>query len=154
MDPYRKLVNRLATTVGLALSCIAATTAPAEGPPPWERTESRTDCSQFELLRSPFFGETHVHTQYSADAWVAGALGTPNEAYEFAKGAPLGLPPLDAMGIPTRSAQLKRPLDFTIVTDHAEQFGEVQMCQDPLSAGYNEIECTDMRESLREPTTV
>ncbi|MEE8311542.1 MAG: DUF3604 domain-containing protein [Candidatus Binatia bacterium] len=150
MDPYRKLVNRLATTVGLALSCIAATTTPAQGPPPWERTESRTDCSQFELLRSPFFGETHVHTQYSADAWVAGALGTPNEAYEFAKGAPLGLPPLDAMGIPTRSAQLKRPLDFTIVTDHAEQFGEVQMCQDPLSAGYNEIECTDMRDLISE----
>lgn len=150
MNTHSKLVNRLTTTAALAMSCIAATTSLAQGPPPWNRTEARAGCSQFELLRSPYFGETHVHTQYSSDAWVAGALGTPNEAYEFAKGAPLGLPPLDAFGDPTRSAQLKRPLDFTIVTDHAEQFGEVQMCQDPGSAGYNEIQCTDMLDLISE----
>jgi len=136
----------------VAMLVVATVVAPthAQGPPPWERTETRADCTDFELLRSPYFGETHVHTQYSADAWVAGALGTPTEAYDFAKGAVLGLPPLDLMGVPTRSAQLKRPLDFTVVTDHAEQFGEVQMCQTVGSAGYDESECTDMRDLLSE----
>jgi hypothetical protein len=143
-------IVRLGSAFAAILSWLAPALAQAQGPPPWARTESRADCSAFELLRSPFFGETHVHTQYSADAWVAGALGTPNEAYEFAKGNPLGLPPLDAMGVPTRSAQLSRPLDFTIVTDHAEQFGEVQMCQMPGSPGYDEIECTDIRDLISE----
>jgi len=140
----------LGCAAALLLSGVAVTSAPAQAPPPWERTETRADCGGFELLRSPFFGETHVHTEYSADAWVAGALGTPSDAYTFAKGAPLGLPPLDGMGMPTRSAQLKRPLDFTIVTDHAEQFGEVQMCQMMGSTGYNEPECTDMRDLISE----
>jgi len=136
--------------LALALTGSLATAAGAQGPPPWARTETRADCTDFELLRSPFFGDTHVHTQYSADAWVAGAQGTPNEAYDFAEGAPIGLPPLDAFGDPTRTAQLKRALDFTVVTDHAEQFGEVQMCQTPGSAGYDETQCTDMRDLISE----
>jgi hypothetical protein len=150
MTPTTHRVILLGCTAALMVSCVAVASAPAQAPPPWERTETRADCSGFELLRSPFFGETHVHTEYSADAWVAGALGTPSEAYTFAKGAPLGLPPLDGMGMPTRTAQLKRPLDFTIVTDHAEQFGEVQMCQTMGSAGYDELQCTDMRDLISE----
>jgi hypothetical protein len=150
MKPHTRHGVLLGAAAALVLSSVVATTAPAQSPPPWARTETREDCSAFNLLRSPFFGETHVHTQYSADAWVAGALGEPSDAYAFAQGAPLGLPPLDEMGMPTRSAQLKRPLDFTIVTDHAEQFGEVQMCQTPGSAGYDEIECTDMRDLISE----
>ena len=122
----------------------------AQMPPPWSRTETRTDCTNFDPMRNPFFGETHVHTEYSADAFVAGAAGTPADAYEFSKGAPLGLPPLDAMGVPMRMVQLKRPLDFTIVTDHAEQFGEVQLCQTPGSAGYDSPECTDIRDLISE----
>jgi hypothetical protein len=54
------------------------------------------------------------------------------------------------LGMPTRTAQLKRALDFTIVTDHAEQFGEVPMCQTMGSPGYGEIQCTDMRDLISE----
>ena len=38
--------------------------------------------------REAFFGDLHVHTAYSLDSHNLGAVNTPNEAYEFAKGAP------------------------------------------------------------------
>lgn len=33
-----------------------------------------------------FFGDTHLHTSYSADAGMVGATTTPDDAYRFAKG--------------------------------------------------------------------
>ena len=96
-------------------------------PGPWARTETREPCASFDTFRQPFFGDTHVHTTYSSDAVFAGTREDPRGAYRFAKGEAIGLPPYDAGGNPTRTAQLRRPLDFTAVTDHAEQFGEIQV---------------------------
>ncbi len=89
----------------------------------WERTEEREPCDEFSSTRNPYFGELHIHTAYSSDAGVAGTLALPRDAYEFAKGAPIGIPPFQADGTPQRLAQLGRPLDFAAVTDHAESFG-------------------------------
>lgn len=125
-----------------ALLCTFVPEADAQqGPPPWSRTETRADCSNFDLTRQPFWGDTHVHSEYSADAWAAGASGTPYQSYEFAKGAELPLPN-------GRTAQLARPLDFTMVSEHAEMLGEVALCKEPGSVGYDEIECVDMRDVL------
>ena len=95
-------------------------------PGPWARTETRQPCASFDMFRQPYFGDTHVHTAYSSDAVFAGTRENPRGAYRFAQGQPIGLPPYDAQGNPTRTAQLRRPLDFTAVTDHAEQFGEIR----------------------------
>jgi hypothetical protein len=44
-------------------------------------------------LRNAYFGETHVHTSYSADAWLFGnRLTTPGDAYRYFKGAPIKHP--------------------------------------------------------------
>ncbi len=131
----------LIALVGLAI-CAASTTSVAN-PGPWKRTETRADCTAFSTFRNPYFGETHVHTSYSADAFVAGALGRPREAYQFAQGQPLGLPPI-ILGAPAGTAQLRRPLDFTVVTDHAEQTGETQLCQTPGAPGFTDPVCVDM----------
>jgi len=37
-------------------------------------------------LRNPYFGETHVHTAYSLDAYLGGTRLTPSDAYRHAKG--------------------------------------------------------------------
>ena len=71
-----------------------------------------------------YWGDLHVHTAYSLDAYVFGAIATPKEAFAFAKGQPLRL----ANG---ETAALDRPLDFTAVTDHAETYDVMYVCTDP-----------------------
>jgi hypothetical protein len=83
------------------------------------RSEQREACAHHDPLRQPFFGELHVHTAFSFDGWGQGTRGTPRDAYAFARGASIGIQPYDAGGQATRRVQLRRPLDFTLVSDHA-----------------------------------
>jgi hypothetical protein len=122
--------------------------AQQQAPPPWARTEARADCASFEQLRQPYFGDTHVHTGLSFDALNGGIITEPRESYDFAKGAPIGLPPYDVLGDPLRTAQLRRPLDFTAITDHAELFGEVSICLTPELPGYDDQVCQDYRAGI------
>ena len=66
--------------------------------------------------RNAYFGELHVHTVWSFDAFTFGTRATPDDAYEFGKGRPLKHPLGEAV-------QLRRPLDFMSVTDHAFYLG-------------------------------
>jgi hypothetical protein len=143
-EPRSTAARALAAFLTLAL---VATTAPAQ-PGPWERTETRQPCAAFDVFRQPFFGDTHVHTAYSSDAVFAGTREEPRGAYRFARGEAIGLAPYDAGGAPTRSAQLRRALDFTAVTDHAEQFGEMEICLTPGYPGYDSADCIAARDQL------
>ena len=147
MPTTRKLpLHLLATALVLSFAGAAHAT-----PAPWSRTETRAACSSFDIFRQPHFGDTHVHTAYSSDAVFAGTREDPRGAYRFAQGQVLGLPPYDASDNPTRTAQLRRPLDFTAVTDHAEQFGEMQICLTPGLPGYDSAECVAARDQIAAP---
>jgi len=62
-----------------------------------------------------YWGDTHVHGSYSRDAYRLGNRSVdPDTAYRWAKGLPVVHPYTQAR------VQLQRPLDFLIVTDHAE----------------------------------
>jgi len=139
----------MSTRLALTLTAVMAGVAPAiadQGP--WARTETRADCADFDVLRRPLFGDLHVHTTYSFDA-VSGDVRTePRDAYRFAQGEAIGLPPYDAFGTPLRSTQIGRPLDFAAVTDHAELFGEVQTCLTPGLPGYDSDECQQYRDDI------
>ncbi|MCB9634563.1 MAG: DUF3604 domain-containing protein [Sandaracinus sp.] len=106
-------------------------------------------CADFEPTRRPYFGELHVHTRFSLDANLEGTRGSPDDAYRFAKGERVAIPPLDEEGRPTRSAQLDRPLDFAAVTDHAEFLGFVGACGDPTSPAYRNRGCRMFRSGGR-----
>jgi hypothetical protein len=136
-------------TALLALALVT-TRAGAESVP-WQRTEVHQPCANFDTLRQPYFGDTHIHTAYSSDAVFAGTRENPRGAYRFAQGQSVGLPPYDAQGTPTRTAQLRRPLDFTAVTDHAEQFGEIEICLTPGLSGYDSTDCVAARNQLDAP---
>ncbi len=140
--------NLAAVVAVAALVAPLAPTLAQAGPPPWARTESRADCADFDPLRQPFFGDTHVHTGLSFDAVTGGIVTEPRAAYDFAMGAPIGLPPYDATGTPMRTAQLRRALDFTAVTDHAELFGEVATCLTPGLPGYGDPVCQNYRAGI------
>ncbi|MBT7370175.1 MAG: DUF3604 domain-containing protein, partial [Gammaproteobacteria bacterium] len=55
--------------------------------------------------RNAYFGDLHVHTKYSFDAYAFGTLATPYDAYRFAKGEAIKHPAGFDM-------QLRQPLDF------------------------------------------
>ncbi|MFH2006191.1 MAG: DUF3604 domain-containing protein [bacterium] len=108
-------------------------------------SEQREPCAEHNPLRNAYFGELHSHTGFSFDAHVYGNHFTPDDVYRFALGEPLALEPFDANGQGTRVVQLARPLDFAMVTDHAEFLGEVGLCTTPGSAGYDNGVCTSFR---------
>ena len=63
-----------------------------------------------------FFGDTHFHTELSPDAGLVGTTLDVDDAYRFARGEKV----ISNTGQP---AQLIRPLDFLVITDHAEFIG-------------------------------
>jgi hypothetical protein len=104
-------------------------------------SEARAPCAYVAPLKQAFFGDLHVHTRYSLDAATQGTRTTPAQAYQFALGERIGIQPWTEEGRAQRSLQLARPLDFAMVSDHAELIGEVHMCNTPELEGYNSWEC-------------
>ena len=66
-----------------------------------------------------YFGDTHLHTALSPDAGLAGTKLGLDEAYRFARGETV-------TSNSGQQAALKRPLDFLVVADHAENLGLAQ----------------------------
>lgn len=128
------LILRL--TLFLMLASAAAVTRATQ---PY--TEAREPCEHYTDDRIAFFGDLHVHTRYSLDASTQGTRTTPAQAYQFALGNPLGIQPWSESGEPGRTMQLERPLDFAMVSDHAELIGEVRMCNTPEVDGYGSWQC-------------
>ena len=102
-------------------------------------------CTHYSPTRSAFFGDLHVHTVQSLDAYGRGGFQTPDDAYRFAKGEPIGLTPRSADGEPLRFGTIDRPLDFAAVTDHAEWIGELESCTNAQSPAYDSLDCQIMR---------
>ena len=73
--------------------------------------------------RNAYFGDLHVHTNYSFDAFAFGTVASPYDAYRFAKGEAIKHP----SGF---DVQLNAPLDFYAVTDHAMFLGAVKAAAD------------------------
>ena len=89
--------------------------------------------------REAFFGDLHVHTSWSTDAYTGGNRVGPREAYRFARGEAVELP----SGLVT---QLQTPLDFVALTDHAEGFDTVGACfSSPDHGLYDSAACRALR---------
>jgi hypothetical protein len=77
--------------------------------------------------RNAYFGDLHVHTEYSFDAYSFGTTASPYDAYRYARGEALTHP----RGY---QIQLRSPLDFYAVTDHAMFLGLVKEAADTSTA--------------------
>lgn len=89
-------------------------------------------------LRNAYFGETHMHTSYSLDAYLGGTRLTPSDAYRFAKG--------EIVTVNGKPLQHRRPLDFTAVTDHAEYLGEMYSTINEDAPGHDQELLVQLRE--------
>ena len=78
--------------------------------------------------RQVYFGEQHLHTQDSPDAFFMGTRNTPDEAYRFCKGEAIQKKPSGY------TVQRRTPYDWCAVTDHAMYMGIMPQLMDPNSA--------------------
>lgn len=72
--------------------------------------------------RQAYFGDLHLHTSMSFDAYTMGTNTLPDDSYRFAQGEAV-----DYLG---QSVQRKVPLDFLGVTDHSEYLGVFRIAGD------------------------
>ena len=102
----------------------------------WEEAEAKVKKNP---LKDAYFGETHVHTGVSMDAFIAGNRLTPEDAYRFAKG--------EKMMVNGSMHKIKRPLDFVAVTDHSEFMGEAYSLMNEGAPGYDHEIAKAFREA-------
>jgi len=110
------------------------------------RVPGKANCASFDALRQPFFGETHVHTDLSLDANTQATRLTQSDAYAFARGEAIGIQPYDDEGNSLRSLTIDAPLDFVMLSDHAEYLGMIRVCEDPERDGYDHPDCQLFRD--------
>ena len=122
--------HRIHTIVFMLLLVVVSGPLIAQDAPPAAAGKDSIQYSPYPGQDFPnwvFFGDTHLHTMYSTDAGMVGCTLTPEDAYRFA----MGMEVTSSMGV---RARLNRPLDFLVVSDHAENLGLAPaiMASDPL----------------------
>ncbi len=154
MDEQRGRARIVRSALFLALWLVGSTGCSDEAPDP-ERfavpdgleTPARAPCAHRDERKMALWGDLHVHTMLSSDAWNYDLRVRPDGAYRYAFGGEILLPPNDANGQGTRRARIDRPLDFAAVTDHAEFLGEQLLCTDEISPAYYTETCRAIRDA-------
>ena len=107
---------------------------PAERPVPVDAPALAGD-----PLRQAYFGDLHVHSSWSLDAYqLGGDRDPPAMAYRFGRGE-------SVTKYDGSVHRLRTPLDFMAVTDHDHTLGEVHLCNDPGDAAYDTPICRSIR---------
>ena len=145
---YRFRLACAAAAFALSAACSAPPAETGEAPargeapaPPVDTAEAGGANSQASAiasnpLRDVFFGDLHIHTRNSFDAYIFGVRATPDDAYRYAKGQPISHPSGFTM-------QLQGPpLDFAAVTDHGAYLGVIRSIDTPGSP-YADLEYAD-----------
>jgi len=136
-------VTVVCTVVSMAACSAPKPAADADGAGAGSGASSTPSVEQLEAavpehpLKEAYFGETHLHTSYSLDAYIGGARLTPDDAYRFAKG--------EDVTLNGGMHNIKKPLDFAAVTDHAEYIGEMYSTQVRGAPGYDHPDLVELR---------
>jgi hypothetical protein len=130
--------TRVAATAALALVFFSIGTLiscnKAKSPEPAPATSETAQTSNPEQPPKPnpdrnaYFGEEHIHTSWSVDAWLMGnRLTGPDDALKYAQGQTIKHP----LGY---DIKIDTPMDFMGVTDHSEYVGVTKEANTPGSA--------------------
>jgi len=135
------LKNSLA--IGVLASVLSAVAPPAHAADPLG--EPGRSSGEKNPLKNVYFGEEHLHTRNSFDAFTVGVTGGWEDAYNFAKGKKVKLS--------TTGAEMQRrtPYDFVAITDHSEYFGVLkEFLNDDSPLSKSEL-AQDIRKGQSDP---
>lgn len=128
LSQYSRAIKIVSVTMLLVVTSACEKKAPAEssaavqakGAKSSQSAATKKSYSPYVVHDFPqnvYFGDTHLHTNVSLDAFGDGnTTVTPDKAYRWAKGKVIAADD----GMPTR---ISRPLDFLVVSDHAVYSG-------------------------------
>ncbi|MDP6471542.1 MAG: DUF3604 domain-containing protein [Pseudomonadales bacterium] len=134
----KKLIAIVVVTTTALFGCTDPDVVPEthiSTPPPPQA--SGTTVERYPL-KTALYGDLHVHTSWSADAYASGNRLGPNTAYRFARGEEVEL----QNGLVTK---LDAPLDFVALTDHAENFATHLPCTIGGGPEFDTEQCRAMR---------
>lgn len=144
---HLRLRNAQAALVALLVATLTSACPATSKPdrndalaPPRPAPAAPAECPDAAPFGRPLFGDTHAHTGWSLDAYTFGAQHLdPAQTIAFARGEAVEHP----LG---GREQLDRPLDFVVVTDHAEFFDLIGMCLlDPANPARHDPFCRELR---------
>jgi Protein of unknown function (DUF3604) len=139
MSMHIKQVLFAGATVASLLLAGCSRQGPADKPvdtPPAAAASPQAPAIANYPLKEAWFGEQHVHTAYSLDAYIGGARLTPADAYRFARG--------EAVEVEGTKVQMKA-LDWAAITDHAEYIGEMYSTLNEGVAGSDNEQIRQLR---------
>jgi hypothetical protein len=128
--------------LGVGALAIAGCSKPAEKAPETTAAAVVTETPAIVEPAYPtraLFGDTHVHTGWSADAGLDGAITSPEDAFRMARGE-------EVKSNTGQMAKLRRPLDWMVITDHSDGMGTIneiraanpEMLADPTIKRWSE----------------
>jgi hypothetical protein len=92
------------------------------------RGEPGRSSGKANALKNVYFGEQHLHTANSPDAFAMGTRNTPGDAFRFCKGEAV------KKIVSGTTVQKGTPYDWCVVTDHAEYLGIMPLIIDKTSS--------------------
>ena len=118
-----------------------------------ERTKSDAAVKLSEFPERVYWGDAHLHTSNSVDAFGFGVRLGPEDALRFARGEEV----TSTMGL---KARLARPLDWLVITDHSDALGGTKALADapgflirnPLMKRWHDMLNAGPQQSLRATT--
>jgi hypothetical protein len=113
-------------SIGALISCKKSESPqPAQSTGQAAQTSNAVQPTQRNPDRNAYFGEEHIHTSWSVDAWIFGnRLTGPDDAYKYAQGQTIKHP----LGY---DIKIDTPMDFMGVTDHSEYVGVTKQANTP-----------------------
>ena len=96
-----------------------------------------------EFPERVLWGDTHLHTSNSVDAFGFGVRLGPEEALRFARGE-------EVTSSTGQKARLARPLDFLVITDHAEMIGAIKALADAPRLLIRDSQMRRWQDMMRE----
>jgi len=138
---FRTMNQQTSFLFGFFLLCIGcASESTYQETPPLTTKINTEKTAGYNESKNAYFGDFHIHTSWSFDAFIYNVRTTPDDAYRFGKGE--SIPHVSGQPI-----QLQRPLDFMAVTDHSEYLGVMMQMKDK----NNPLSQLDIAKSINDP---